>query len=385
VAVVLDATEELTAVVDALGAVDPLALADGETIRALHRQLERLNAVTVRATAAFEAGRSWEDEGAKTASAWVGVRCRQPVATARRRLALGRALRWIPAVEAAWLAGDIGEAHVGLLAGARTPVTEEAFARDEDWLVAQAQELRYDHFARALAYWGQLADPDGTERTAEGQHRARRLHLSQTFGGCWVLDALFDPITGAVVAKVLKSIEEELFAADWAEARERVGDSVTGADLARTPAQRRADALAEMARRAAALPAGARLPEPLFTVHVGYETFAGRICELADGTVVAPGSLVPWLDAAWVERVVFEGPDRIRNVGVRRRLFTGATRRAVEVRDRECFSEFCDVAAEDGQIDHVRPWAAGGLTVDTNGRAACGYHNRLQERRGQPP
>jgi hypothetical protein len=118
---------------------------------------------------------------------------------------------------------------------------------------------------------------------------------------------------------------------------------------------------------------------------VGYETFAGRLCELADGTVVAPGSLVPWLEASWVERVVFEGPDRIRNVGVRQRIFAGATRRAVEVRDRECFNEFCDQAAEDCEIDHVRPWAEGGLTVETNGRAACGYHNRLRERRRPPP
>ena len=164
-----------------------------------------------------------------------------------------------------------------------------------------------------------------------------------------------------------------------------MGDDVCVADLVRTPAQRRADALVEMARRAEAMPAGARLPEPLFTVLVGCETFAGRICELADGTVVAPGALVRWLDQSWVERVVFDGPDRVKNVGVRRRIFGGATRRAVEVRDRECFDEFCDVDAEHCQIDHVQPWSAGGLTVDDNGRAACGYHNRWRHRRTTRP
>ncbi len=133
------------------------------------------------------------------------------------------------------------------------------------------------------------------------------------------------------------------------------------------------------------MPAGARLPEPLFSVLVGYETFAGRICELGDGTVVAPGALVPWLDQAWVERVVFEGPDRVKNVGTRRRIFTGATRRAVEVRDRECFHEFCDRPAEECEVDHVQPWAAGGLTVEANGRVACGYHNRRRHQRRGPP
>ncbi len=109
-------------------------------------------------------------------------------------------------------------------------------------------------------------------------------------------------------------------------------------------------------------------------------TFAGRICELANGTVVSPGSLVPWLDEAWVERVVFEGRSRVIDVGISRRLFSGATRRAVEVRDRECFHPLCELPAEQCEIDHVQPWAAGGPTVAANGRAACGFHNRGRNR-----
>jgi hypothetical protein len=283
------------------------------------------------------------------------------------------------------MAGDINEAHVSLLAAARTPGTAACFDRDEELLVGQARSLRYAHFARCLAYWTQLADPEGTEATAEAQHRARKLHLSQSYGGTWILNGVFDPISGAIVAEALRRIEDELFAADWAEARERVGSGVSTADVARTSSQRRADALVEMARRAGAVPAGARMPEPLFTVLVGYETFAGRICELADRTVIAPGSLIRWSDRAWVERVVFDGPDRIRNVGVRRRIFAGATRRAVEVRDRECFHELCEVPALRCEIDHVQPWSAGGLTVESNGRAACGFHNRARHPPRPPP
>ncbi|MEA2974321.1 MAG: hypothetical protein QOG82_2779, partial [Actinomycetota bacterium] len=116
-----------------------------------------------------------------------------------------------------------------------------------------------------------------------------------------------------------------------------------------------------------------------------YETFAGRMCELANGRVVTPGSLVGWLDEAWAERVVFDGPDRVKNVSVRRRIFAGATRRAVEVRDRECFHPLCDATIEDCQVDHVQPWSVGGLTVDENGRLACAFHNRLRHRPRPPP
>ncbi len=100
------------------------------------------------------------------------------------------------------------------------------------------------------------------------------------------------------------------------------------------------------------------------------------MCELANSTVVTPGSLVGWLDEAWIERVVFDGPSRVVDVGVARRLFTGATRRAVEVRDQQCFHEMCDVPAEQCQIDHVVPHAKGGLTSQDNGRCYCPVHNR---------
>jgi hypothetical protein len=66
-----------------------------------------------------------------------------------------------------------------------------------------------------------------------------------------------------------------------------------------------------------------------------------------------------------------------------RRLFTGATRRAIEIRDRECTHPLCDVRATSCQIDHIQPWALGGITTQENGRLLCGFHNRL--RTGRPP
>ncbi len=304
-----------------------------------------------------------------------------PISAARHRVRLGRALRHLPAAEEAWLAGDVGAAHVSRLARARTSATEDALARDESMLVDQARELQFRNFSKTLAYWAQLADPDGAEGQAKANHQRRTLHLSQSFEGQWFLDGVFDAIGGEILAQALKTIEDELFHADRAEAKARVGEAVSDAVLRRTPAQRRADALVEMARRSAAVPDGSRLPEPLFSVVVDYESFQ-RTCELGRGGVITPGSLIPWLDEAWVQRVVFDGPNRVKNVGVRKRLFTGATRTSVLVRERECFHPYCDIPACDCQVDHVVPYAEGGLTVDDNGRPACGFHNR--QRNGQP-
>jgi hypothetical protein len=142
--------------------------------------------------------------------------------------------------------------------------------------------------------------------------------------------------------------------------------------------------LVETATRARTVPKDGRRPAPLFSILVGYETFAGRVCELAGGTAVTPGSLVPWLDEAYVERVVFDSPSRVTDVGAQRRLFDGATRRAVEIRDRgRCFEPSCD-NTDDLQVDHIEPWNAGGPTIQSNGRLACGHHNRARNGRSPP-
>ena len=119
--------DELDAVVDRLAEVDPAKLCDRETVVALHRQLERLSAVTTRAVAAFDAAGAWEDD-ARSAASWLAHSRRLPTATAQARVCLGRCLRQMPAAEAAWLAGEVGEAQVALLARSRTPERAECFA-----------------------------------------------------------------------------------------------------------------------------------------------------------------------------------------------------------------------------------------------------------------
>lgn len=101
---------------------------------------------------------------------------------------------------------------------------------------------------------------------------------------------------------------------------------------------------------------------------------------MANGTVVSPGTLVDWLDRSWIERVVFDGPSRVIDVGVVQRLFTGATRRAIEVRDRQCYHQFCEEPASRCQVDHIESWSAGGAITTRTGRMACGFHNRRRNR-----
>jgi hypothetical protein len=207
----VEATTLLAQAIDALAALDPTQLGDGESVVALHRELARLDAVATRAVGTFDASRQWEATGARAAAAWIAVECKLPSSTARRRVRLARALRHMPAVEAEWLAGEINDFHVGLLAKAQSRAPKD-FAASEEHLVDWAKRFRFRHFAQVLAYWVQRADPDGDERNAQKQHDSRRASLSKSFGGMWFLDGVFDPIGGEIVATALRKIEDELFA-----------------------------------------------------------------------------------------------------------------------------------------------------------------------------
>jgi hypothetical protein len=376
--------EDLQAVVDGLVALEASALADGEAVAGLHRQLARLEAVTARAAAAFDKARAWAPDGARTASAWIAGTCRLPSPAVKRRLRLGRAMAVLPVAAEAWLAGDVDAAHVALLRRARQPGLEAVMARDEAVLVGHARSLPFTQFAQAMAYWYQAAAPERAEADAADLVVRRRCHLSSTLDGMVRGDFELDPVRGAIVDTALRRIYDELFEYDWAEAKERLGRDPAVDELRRTPAQRRADAVVEMATRAQAVPKGARRPRPLFSVYVNYDVLK-RLCELADGTVVPPGSLVPWLSGAELERVVFDGQGRVTDIGPRRRFFRGATRRAVQLRDRKCFHPLCDEPAEHCEIDHKTAYSDGGPTIQANGQPACGFHNRWKHKTGRKP
>jgi hypothetical protein len=116
---------------------------------------------------------------------------------------------------------------------------------------------------------------------------------------------------------------------------------------------------------------------------IDYPTLAGCISRLEQGLAVSPGSLLPWMDSATFERIVFS-PGKRAECSVTSRFFTGATRRAIEVRDLECRHEFCDLSADKCEMDHIVPFSEGGLTTQENGQVLCGFHNRLRYERPTP-
>jgi hypothetical protein len=378
-----DAIDSLSHAIDRLAQTDPCTFADADSLVALEREVNRLDAFVTSVVGAFDTSEIWALDGARNASSWIATRCRMPKGEARSQVRRARTLQELESTGAAWATGDLGRAHVDAIGSLHRPATAEALGRDEHLLVEQARALTFKDFTRALTYWEQLADPDGVEVDARALRDGRHVSLDESLGGCWLGSITLDPIGGAIVGEELERLERTAFEADWAEAEARLERRPAPGELARTPGQRRADALVEMATRSNVAPLDGKRPAPLFSVLVGYETLHGRICELARGTVITPGALLPWLDEAYIERAVFDVSGRVE-VSSSARLFTGATRRALELRDGRCTHPFCDQPADRCQGDHITPFAVGGPTTQDNGRLLCGYHHRLRTERPPP-
>jgi hypothetical protein len=379
---------ELGTAVDRLQSLAPSSLADGELTQLLldvDDALARLTAAHARLAAAVETRRTWEADGSKSCSAWLARQRQGSQASTGAALRLGRALNVMPGTDAALADGHIAVEHARELASCQRFAPDE-FADDEKTLLRHAQELSWRSFLIVCAHWRNAVDPDGAERAADKLHDRRHLLVHRRpDGSLSVQSGLLDPIGAEAFLNELERIDQELFEHDWSRAKAEHGDDTTVAKLGRTAAQRRADALVEMAHRARTAPADGLRPEPLVSVYVDYETATGRLCELASGVPITPGQLLPVFAVADVERVVFGPSNREIELGTRARFFTGGLRRAIQLRDRRCQWPGCNAPARRCQVDHEDAYEDGGLTVQDNGRCLCPYHHRLRSKGQEPP
>jgi hypothetical protein len=177
-------------------------------------------------------------DGAASAKAWLTTHTKQAGPIAGSGVRLARRLRRMPRMEEALRSGTATLAHVRLLARCLTPRTVAAFARDEEMLVERATQFDADEFALIVDRWLAVNDPDGPE-AASGPSRAS---ASAHFGGRVKVDADLDAEDGAEFLAELESIYDELWHEDQ---RADDGDP----NRTRSPSERNAAAMIEMARR----------------------------------------------------------------------------------------------------------------------------------------
>ena len=359
-----DLVAQLHDLVQQLATVDVASLSAGELaslVSALQSEQSRLAVVAADALAPWEAAGVWRTGGTLRPELALGRDCRRDRHRARFEVRRARLLAHLPHTRAAVLAGRLSIDHVDLFLQYATAARLALFVEHEAMLVEQCAGMAlFDDARRAVQYWAQRADDELGLRGARPD--GSRLYFSRsTVDGRADLSGRLGAIDGEIVGRELSRLMREVLLED-----RRNG-------VVRTSAERRAVALVRMAGRS--VNASGVSARPLFQVIVGDET-AKRLCELASGVVVRPDDLAPHIDTALMEIFLFEGHSTVIAKSTKR-VFTGALRRAIQVRDRRCqHPSVCATPAVDGDIDHRRPAARGGPTSQFNGRCMCWPHNR---------
>ena len=389
--------EDLKSVTQKLATQDPVGLNDAE-IEALLSGLQEaesaLCSTVVSAAAEVEVRGAHLDRGFRSVSGYLTHHLRIRHASAAATARLAHKHRSLPHTMNALRAGQISEAHAQIISRAYSRRVAEAFDRDEPLMIEKAQELSFRSFYWFIRHWINIADPERGKDDADRAVRERRLHCSRV-GDRIHTNAVSDVISGTALKEAIDRVKQELFAADWRHARATHGDAATPADMPRTAAQRRHDALIEIALRATATSTDRALPEPLVNIICDWDTFSqatldlagGRpryhpegTCELLDGTPVTPQQALEQALLGHVSRIVMGAEDTPINAGRSRRLFTKRMKAILATKNRHCTWPGCELPPSRCETDHIKPWNEGGPTNVANARLACPYHHRMFKR-----
>jgi hypothetical protein len=326
-------------------------------------------------------------------------------ATAARAVRAARALHRgaLSATAHALARGEVSVEHAVVLADTTHDLPVARVAEAEGVLVDAARRLDPGRLRRLTTHLRGVLDPDTAEQRARARLDRRGLWLSATYDGMVAVDGLVDPEAGETVRSALLPLARP-----------------AGPDDDRSAAQRRADALADLARQA--LQAG-RLPRggglrPQVTVTVELASLLARhgpggtggwggslpgesvrrlCCDAtltraivhrphantghADagpgGNDVEAGGLVGRLHRAMALLPAPLGaPTQLLDLGRATRLISPALRRALAVRDGGCIAEGCDRPAPWTDAHHLTHWLEGGATSLENLVLLCRTHHR---------
>ncbi|GAA4957378.1 hypothetical protein GCM10025331_54600 [Actinoplanes utahensis] len=225
-----------------------------------------------------------------------------------------------------------------------------------------------DHVAPEVAEAIEERRLRDSERDA---HQQRYLTLTAVGDGRVRVSGILDSEAAAIVAAALDPLcKPDTVAAEMAATGE-----------ARTPGQRRADALVEVCRLVLT---GGPLPDnggdrPQIAVTVAFDPLRAALGAgvLDSGEPVSAETVRRLGCDARILPVVLNGAGQILDAGRTRRTATGSLRRALTVRDRGCAFPGCDRPPRWCDAHHVISWADDGPTDLGNLVLLCGHHHRL--------
>lgn len=376
-----------------------------EALDAVHAAEQALTAVKLHLVREVDSRELPAAQHATSCAAWLRGRLRVAMPTARRLVELSRAVEERPDLDRALSAGAINveqavvvDACVGQLP---IEVGIEATSKAETLLINWAADFD-PHALRRLG--GRILEhvaPEVAERVeaaalAREEARAyetRTLSLMASGDGRFRLTGWLDAEAAAVVNAALDPLctprhtvephrlaDAAGLAAGRADADAGTGPRGAEADD-RTPGQRRADALLEVCRLVLGtgeLPVnGGDRPQISVTITLDRLRRDLGVATLDTGERLTAAQARRLACDAQILPAVLGSQGQVLDVGQSRRLFSGALRRALVLRDRGCAFPMCDRPPRWCDGHHLKSWVDGGPTSLDNAVLLCGHHHRV--------
>lgn len=333
---------------------------------------ERLDAEIVRLTGEWDRSRAWEADGALSAASWLAHRLPMSRSRARHEVRTARLVDRNERTAKALAAGDISSEHAHRLSRVVADHRTKLFADHQDALLDAAMSLDVDDFTKVVRRWSRLADDELASTDFMRQHEHRRLSVSTTFEGAVAVDGMLDSDGGADFLAAIDKLSQP--------------DPIDGPDQPRTAAQRRADAVVQMARIVLHGDGQTGLSPRTLNVVADGDTLAGskRPVPMADrrsdlewvGSIGRDTLLRLGCDS-FVCRVVMKGRSEVLDMGRKTRLVTTVQRRALTIRDDGCVFPGCDRPDSWCDAHHLDHWVHGGPTDLDNLALLCRRHHVL--------
>lgn len=393
--------DSAVATIVALGEIDP-SDAEPQVLARLVEGVEQLrrmvDAAATGLAGAIDSRTPFRSQGYFNARTFLKQRAQLSGPEVHRRIQTARLRDRLPEWAHAAHTGAVGVAQSELMARVTSNprLDPDVVARDAGMLLDDAINLPYVDFERNLRTWEALADPIGDDDRNERSTARRDVGLTPRPDGGWNITGFLPEPSGVEFAEIFAWYVDAEWRLDWADARNRSGDAATRSDLARTEAQRRADALLAMARGSVsrdpdlARPATTAVTVDILLDHDTMEAhasgttidprrFRNVVSRTRSGRRLHPDDAINAALIGHIRRAVYDPSGTIIELGRRSRLFRGSARDAVMLLLTTCVWIGCDQPVAWCDADHSLGWKAHGATVPRNGQPLCTGHQNLKE------
>src|SRR5450759_385328 len=316
-----------------------------------------------REAADFAASEAWDEDGSVSAIDWMRFNCHMTAGAAANAVAVGESLERIPESHQAVVDGEIGFAHLAVMARTAEALGERF---DEKVLVEKAKENSPGKFFYICHHARHAADPKAYAAEQAEQVQQRRLKLSTWMDGSLLISGVLDPVGGAAVLAAFAPLARR-----------------SGAHDDRDQEQRNADALAEICVHS--------LDSGLIPQHASQRTHL-QVTTSLETLMALPGAPAAEMDLSLpissrtverlacdcsVTRILLDSESMVIDVGRAKRTISGPQRKALNVRDKHCVWPGCERPASWTEGHHLVHWLHGGGGDLPNLALLCHRHHWL--------